>query len=247
MLKKSIFLLALISLIAGYSFAQNPTEKKSGDGPKLEIVGGDTYDWGKVTPKDGPLKAKINIKNVGNELLKVTEVKPGCGCTTAPLDKNDIKPGETATLDVTLNIGSASHQLTKTIRISSNDLNDPNKMLMLKCDVFNPIEIKAPNYFAFGEMRVGFESAATAKVKNNTEKDIVLSDFVVTPANTTVNATGPITLKPGQEIEFIAKAKPEQVGYYNCNFKMKTNHPDYLEMTIYGYGNVKESPVFNNK
>ncbi len=92
--------------------------------PKIEIVGGDTYDWGTVKRTDDPLRAKIKIKNVGTEVLKITEVKPGCGCTTAPLDKNELKPGEEASLDVTLRITGYQGNVTKKCQ---NSLERPNK------------------------------------------------------------------------------------------------------------------------
>lgn len=57
--------------------------------PKISIQGGDTQDWGKVKPKDSPLKASIKITNEGSEELKISDVRPGCGCTTAPLDKKN--------------------------------------------------------------------------------------------------------------------------------------------------------------
>src|SRR5437667_12794840 len=61
---------------------------------KIEIVGGDTYNWGNVQP--GELKATIQVKNTGQGDLKITDVHPGCGCTvTSPIDKNPLKPGET--------------------------------------------------------------------------------------------------------------------------------------------------------
>ena len=45
--------LALMIFAGSFAYAQ----------PKLTIIGGDTHDWGKVKPKDDPLKATIKIKN----------------------------------------------------------------------------------------------------------------------------------------------------------------------------------------
>ena len=64
--------------------------------PQMEIIGGDTYNWGKVKPGKNPLKATILVRNIGNEELHITQVRPGCGCTTAPLDKDKLKQGDTA-------------------------------------------------------------------------------------------------------------------------------------------------------
>lgn len=234
-MKNLSFLIALL-VIPVLTFSQ----------PKLEIVGGDTYSWGTVKPTDDPLKAKVKIRNAGTDLLKINEVKPGCGCTTAPLDKNELKPGEEATLDITLRIGGAGQEITKSIRISSNDPKDPNKYLFLKANVFYPISIKPTRYFTFNEMTVGKEASAKLILKNNTQAEIKLSNVEFSPAELSINLPKEKILKPGEEFELIAKVIPQKKGYFNCSVKVKTNDPDMKELVIPGYGNVKESPIFNN-
>lgn len=214
--------------------------------PKIEIVGGDTYDWGTVKRTDDPLRAKIKIKNAGTEVLKITEVKPGCGCTTAPLDKNELKPGEEATLDVTLRITGYQGSVTKSVRIASNDPTNPNKYLYLKANIFVPISITPTSYFAFNEMTVGKESTAKVTITNNTKESITITPEQVVPENMGINIPKKLVLKPGESFEVVAKVVPDKKGYFNCSLKLKTNNPDQMEIIIPGYGNVKESPLFNN-
>lgn len=85
--------------------------------PKLEIVGGDTHDWGTVKVFESPLKTIITIKNTGNQPLRVFEVKPSCGCTTAPLDKDILNPGETAKIDIKLDLKGNVGAITKDVNI----------------------------------------------------------------------------------------------------------------------------------
>jgi hypothetical protein len=54
-----MFLILSISVIS--AFAQ----------PKIEILGGDTYNWGEIRPNQSPLRAKVQLKNVGKETLKI--------------------------------------------------------------------------------------------------------------------------------------------------------------------------------
>ncbi|MFM7339494.1 MAG: DUF1573 domain-containing protein, partial [Bacteroidota bacterium] len=177
--------LALMIFAGSFAYAQ----------PKLTIIGGDTHDWGKVKPKDDPLKATIKIKNEGNELLKISDVRPGCGCTTAPLDKKELNPGEIASMDVTLKLGATSGMMTKSITINSNDPQSATKVLYLKADVVRPIQILPTQYFSFGEMTVGTKSEAKLIIKNTSTQDIVLSDFE-SLAGITLNLTKPTTI-PG--------------------------------------------------
>ncbi|MFM7158134.1 MAG: DUF1573 domain-containing protein [Bacteroidota bacterium] len=224
--------LALMIFAGSFAYAQ----------PKLTIIGGDTHDWGKVKPKDDPLKATIKIKNEGNELLKISDVRPGCGCTTAPLDKKELNPGEIASMDVTLKLGATSGMMTKSITINSNDPQSATKVLYLKADVVRPIQILPTQYFSFGEMTVGTKSEAKLIIKNTSTQDIVLSDFE-SLAGITLNLTKPTTIPGGGEVELIAKVTPNDKGYFNGVVKMKTNHPDYASLDIIAYGNVKPSVV----
>lgn len=217
--------------------------------PKIEVCNGtDTQDWKTVTPKDEPLKANVPIKNIGNETLIITEIKAGCGCTTARLDEiqDTLKPGESTNLPVTLRIGGATGDLTKTVRITSNDPNSKDKILFLKANIFHPIQM-TPSYFAFNEMKVGSEASSAVKIKNNTDKNLTLSEIVMTPSNVDISLKKDRILKPGEEVEVTAKVKPDKSGYFNCTLKMKTSSKDYPELVISGYGKVNESPIFNSE
>ncbi len=234
---KKLFLLSFMIISSAFTLLAQP---------QLTINGGDTYDWKDVSPKDNPLTATLEIKNTGNELLKISEVKPTCGCTTAPLGKYELAPGEATTMKVTLNMGSSSGKLHKSIRINSNDASQSVKTVSLKANIIRPIEIKPTSYFAFDKLTVGSESSTKVFLKNNTKETITLSDFRVEPDNLKINLNGKVSIKPGEEIELDATLKPQKIGYLNANVKMKTSNPDIPELDIRGYGNVKESPIFNS-
>lgn len=236
MMKKFILSVLSVLMIASVAYAQ----------PKLEIVGGNSYDWGKVGPKDSPLKTKVKLKNVGNEQLIITNVKPSCGCTTAPLDKDKLAPGEVATIDVSFNVGSRAGVNSKTIRISSNDPNSSTTIFRLSADVQKEITLN-PAYFAFNQMEVGKEESSKITIKNTGKKTLTLSNITKSPADLRLNISGNKSLKPGESFDLVAKVTPTAPGYMNCWVKIKTNSVDEPEISISGYGSVKESPIFNNK
>src|SRR5262245_20794033 len=43
---------------------------------------------------------RFSLVNRGSQVVQVNEVKPGCGCLKAGLDRKSFKPGETGTLTV---------------------------------------------------------------------------------------------------------------------------------------------------
>lgn len=236
-MKRYVLTISLMfALILSYSAAQ----------PKLEIIGGDTYDWKDVKPNDSPVKTDIQIKNTGNKKLNINEVKPSCGCTSAPLDKNELEPGESTVIHIKLNLPTNSGPVTKTVYISSNDPQQEKKILYLKANLIKDIDVLPTSYMSFEEMKVGQEKTVKLKIKNNSRKDVTLSDFQATPSTLSINLNRKKVLKPGEELELVAKAKPDKKGYYNCTVSMKSNLQDYQEIKIQGFGNVSESAIFNN-
>ena len=214
--------------------------------PKIEIIGGDTYDWGEVDGNQSTLKAKVKIKNAGNEKLEIKEVKPTCGCTTAPLDKNELQPGELATLDITLKISGSGNDVSKTIRIMSNDAKEPQKVLWLKCKVIRDFQITPNRYFSFQDMTVGYDKTEKVTIRNNSKEVIKLSDFKVEPKELSINLRGEVNIKPGQQIELMATARPNEQGNFRGSVTFKTNNKDNSEVTLNAFGRVKPNPILNN-
>lgn len=212
--------------------------------PKIEVIGGDTYDWGKISaPKEGHLEATIKIKNVGTELLKLLEIKPGCGCTKTDPDKTELKPGEVSTMGVTLNISPMqSGQLIKNITVRSNTPGaDSTKYLFLKADIIRKVQLSPMMYFAFVNPFVGKEMTARLEVVNNDTKDLVVSDFQV-DNDMKLNVSGTRTIKAGEKLELELQATPKMKGPFNGQVKFKTTSEENPEFVISAYANVQENP-----
>lgn len=202
--------------------------------PKIEIEGNDTYDWGKIDPKGAPLKAKVKIYNKGTGTLKIAEVKPGCGCTTAPLDKNNIEPNGFATLSITLNV-SNDGPVHKSIRITSNDPNTPNKILYLKADIVRPIGL-SKNYIAFNNLQIGKESTSNVVIKNNTKKDIKISDIIVEPKDFKVNIKKNTKIPANKELTLEVRITPNNSSNINGKITLKTDNKDMKSIDIFLWG-----------
>lgn len=205
--------------------------------PKLEVVGGTTHDWGTVSFKESPLKADITLKNAGTELLKLNDPKPSCGCTSAPLETKELKPGESTVMHITLNASNAG-PITKSITITSNDPASGTTVMYLKANIEKALQA-APSYLSFNNLEVGKEQSVTVKITNSSSKDVTLSDFNSTNG-ATINFKKPVVVKAGGSVDLVATAKADKVGYYNTIVTMKTSHPDFPVLEVQGYGNVME-------
>lgn len=228
--------LAIMSFAAVSAFAQ----------PKLEIVGGDTYNWGKVNGAQSPLKAVVEVKNVGTEILNISEVKPGCGCTGTILDKKELAPGEIGKIDVSLNVAGVNGPINKSITISSNDATTPTKILYLKAEIARAITMTPTQYLVYNNLTVGQRSEAKINIKNNSSEDVTLSEPIVSDNGLIINIKKNVVIKAGTEFELVAQYTPKVKGYFNGSVKLKTSNNEFPLLDIPAYGNVVEpnSPVF---
>ncbi|TAL69305.1 MAG: DUF1573 domain-containing protein [Bacteroidetes bacterium] len=214
--------------------------------PNLEIVGGDSYNWNMVSPKQSPLKATIELKNAGNQKLMISNVRPSCGCTAVLLDKKELEPGQTANLDVRLNVAAKSGPVVKTVFIESNDPAKPNVNLYLKAEVQVDIEVSPAQYFSFDDMKLGTESTSKVVLKNNSSQTVTFADISVAPDYVKVKIPKELTLKPHEEYEIVATVTPKNKGYFGCILKMRTSHPEYPEITIQGSSVVNDTVKINS-
>ncbi len=207
--------------------------------PKLTIVGGDTYSWGKVKPTTVPLKTKVLIKNTGNQTLKVTDVKVGCGCTGTILDNKTIEPGKTSTLEVSLNIQGINGETTKTITISSNDENTPSKILKLHANVLDPFKL-SQSYILLSNLKVGKESSGEIIMENNSGKDIKITDVSITNNSIVSNVSKKTVIKNGSKFKLQAKATPSKEGYFTSTITLTTTFPDKKKIDVMVYGQASK-------
>ncbi|MDA3844340.1 MAG: DUF1573 domain-containing protein [Candidatus Kapabacteria bacterium] len=228
---RQIFILTLLIFLTGMSAATAQ--------PKLEILGGNTYNWGKVSLDKSPLKTNITIKNSGTALLKISRVKPACGCTTAPLDKTDLQPGETATMNITLNLGKAGGPMQKAVLIYSNDPYNDLTTLMLKCDIWLPLRL-SKKFFGLNMMTVGVEKSVKITLTNQTQKTVTLSNVRVTPDSGRLNIRGKKKLKPGQTINLTLSATAVKPGNTKWTVLIETDCPGQKELKIIGIGRIKK-------
>lgn len=258
----------LFAVAAGNAQQQNATTTPTSKS-KLEVVGGETYDWGKTKPPaDGHLEATIKMKNTGTGAMKLIEVKPGCGCTKTDPDKFEVDPNDVSTMGVKLNISPAqSGPITKSITIrwmdqdafdareafhksgtavpAGLDTTEKTTFLFLKADITRALSLTPSIYFSFQGLEVGKTANTTITVHNNSDQAVTMSDFS-TDNGLVVNQKGSVTIKPGGSLDIVGTVVPAQKGQYSALLKCKTSHPEHPTMEIRAYGFVKESesPVF---
>ena len=169
------------------------------------------------TPAAGADSAIFTFKyeNKGDKLIHISNVRPSCGCTTATLKSNDVKPGEKGEIVATLKTGDHSGQLQKTVTVETDDAKAPSTVLTIKANVSMVLELQ-PNMVFWQAKEDPKPKTITAKVGKgvNIKKLDVTSSapefttkveagaaagefkIVVTPKDTEHQANATLTVKP---------------------------------------------------
>lgn len=198
-------------------------ESKSGPsaqvatGPaKLEVVGGDVVEWGNVAP--GILHKTVQITNVGGDTLRIAEVKPSCGCTVAPISKTVLAPGDTATVDVSLDVANSTGAQQKNLTITSNDVARPSVPVTLKANLIRDLTVIPPMFPSLATPVVGQEFMTFVEVENTSQEAITVKVPLIMegiPAVVRFEPTADTTLQPGGKMRVVAHVKPLQAGPIN--------------------------------
>lgn len=211
-----------------------PGSKPSGP-PKITIVGGDSIAWGRVAP--GNLTYDLKIVNTGGDTLRLTDVHPSCGCTTAPLDKRNLGPGDTSTVRVTMDVTSRSGEQHKTLTITSNDSTRKALVLPLTAFVVRELELEPQFFPVLDSARIGVERGTTVVVKNTGTSAVTLQPATIPVAPEMLvrfEPSAPRQLAPGDTVSFTAFVKPIKEGTASAEVVINTDNKNtpVLKATI---------------
>jgi hypothetical protein len=172
--------------------------------PKL-ILQQTSFDFGDI--KQGEkVSHTFVISNGGGDLLKISDVKASCGCTAAAPEKNELAPGESTNIVVTFNSAGRMGNQSKTIRINSNDPENPEMVLSFTGNVVSASETSAGDptiYFTetqhdFGKVNEGDKVNYTFNFANKGTSALTIKD-IKTSCGCTAALLSQDNLAPGQE------------------------------------------------
>jgi hypothetical protein len=142
---------------------------------KIEIVGGNNFDFGEII-SGTKVDKKVVIKNVGTDTLVIGQVQPSCGCTAALISENKIGPNHSATLDIGFDSRGFNGTVHKSIAVNSND--NRNKVINITFTAtITTILTFDPQFIYF--QNITMDSLATMKIKvtNTSQEAIEIKSF----------------------------------------------------------------------
>ena len=111
---------------SGTKFAAGATETS---GPRIEFAT-QVFDFGKVSAGE-LVRHDFVFTNTGRALLEITDVRPGCGCTTAGTWDRRVKPGQTGVIPLQFNSANFDGKVTKSATVTCNDRGKSNLVLQI--------------------------------------------------------------------------------------------------------------------
>ncbi len=211
---------AMTATMAVAAFAQGETGK-------IEVIGGDAFNWGEVPP--GKLHAEIKVKNIGDAPLRILEVKPSCGCTTTGIDDSLLAPGAIGTITVSLDAASRTGPIEKSLTVHSTDSVTPYRFVRLQADIKRSLTIQPSTYFVVTGATKGVEiAAAPLHIINTGKNPFTVSPPVLASGNVSARfgMTEPRELQPGDTLELPVWVTPNDGTMLYGAITMKTTNPE---------------------
>jgi uncharacterized cupredoxin-like copper-binding protein len=200
------------------------------------------YDFGRIFQGD-TVKYSFIVSNTGGDLLKIEKVITTCGCTVAERSKDELKPGESATIDVLFDTRDRIGPQTKLVAIQTNDPNTQYYRLTLRGEIVDkPIDVEnapaiafASNAHDFGTVTEGEMLEHEFTIRNDGASPLIIKD-VMTSCGCTVAAPEKTALEPGESagllVEFDTKNRR---GRTTRTITVVSNDPrkPYAILTVY--------------
>ena len=138
-MKKIFFSLVLV--ILALTVSSNKAFAQIEAGSKIEFSK-ETHDYGTVKyGADG--SCTFEFQNTGNEPLIISNAKGSCGCTVPEWPKEPIAPGAKGVIRVKYDTNRPG-PINKNVTITSNAINEPNKVIRIKGEVGPAPEVGTP-------------------------------------------------------------------------------------------------------
>lgn len=201
--------------------------------PKMEFQ--HTYfDFG-FSPQSAELTHDFWLKSTGDENLLINNIKTGCSCTKAPLEKDVIAPGDSAKLKIIFSTGRYKGRTFKRPIVETNEGSDLRQLtiianIVMDQDSMFPLLVK-PLLLEF--MIDAGESKHTKKIEitNISDKDYELK--LIEYPDDLVRIELPQKIPAGGTAVAVVKLNPEATrSKFASSFTFEINDEDETRYSV---------------
>jgi len=200
---------------------------------------------GGTVSENSTVKAVFTLTNTGTQPLRITSVRPGCGCTVVSYD-SVIAPGKSGTIKPAVDLkGFRPGHMSRGVTVNSNAANSPTLQLTIEVTITPTIEV-SENYIVFAN------AAPKTMTLSSAKKDLAVSGVVFKPQGGGGGnaprwaSNAPVTIDykfnasdstraDGLKVYRLDLTPPSTDGETLSGvFVITTNHPDKKEISING-------------
>lgn len=139
-MRKSIFTLSLIvTAFLGFNASAQEVQPTS---TAVISVDKEVHDYGTID-QGANGECTFTVTNTGKEPLILSRCKGSCGCTVPTCPQEPIAPGASATITVKYDTNRIG-PINKSVTVTSNANNEPNKVIRIKGNIVGPPTETAP-------------------------------------------------------------------------------------------------------
>jgi hypothetical protein len=224
-------------LAASQSYAQPAPAASSPQGPEM-VFPTNEYNFGKVN-----MGQQVNhvyvVSNAGDATLIISNVAPGCHCTTARPWTREVAAGQTGEIPIKFDSSGFHGDITRTITVTSNGKKAPIQTLYLRGSIWREIEVNPQTAYMNVSPDSDTPATTTVHIVNQAETSVTLSE------PTSVSPAFTATLKtniPGKDFDVMISTKPPLAAGNNVGtISIKTSSTNVPVLTITALAMVQPS------
>ena len=242
---KIIIILISIVVIVGAFLTFFNIQNKSSRPPTISISE-EEWDFGKIKEDERPVHI-FTIKNTGREELIISRARASCGCTATLLSSDNIKPGQSAELQVTFNPTGFNGIVKKDVTIESNDPQLPQTKVTIIAEVEpipSPQAFFSDSQWDLGLISQGDLPTFTFTIENKGKLDLII-DKIEASEYIQYDIEIPLTILPGekQQVTFTYNSSQHELGEVRESVRIYCNDPRREASSLRVNGYIKEKPV----
>ncbi len=166
-----------------------------------------SWDFGYL-PQRANASHTFYIVNPGADSLEITEIKPGCSCTSVSDATGPVAPGDSAAVTITFRSGRYHKFVRKITGVRTDDSTTPKNFLHLVSRVYRPGEptggVKCePPAITPPMVDAVFDAIPDTLRVRNLGTDTLAVDVLRKPERLITNLDFPTSIPPGADAEFI--------------------------------------------
>ena len=177
-------------------------------------------------------KARIVIKNIGRDTLKIVSVTTSCGCTTAKRPKDFLRAGEQDAVEIEFNSTGFRGRIEKHVSILTNDPREYTTEVTLLGDVIEELQpVGTSSVLWLGAVPIGKEVTQTVTFKNVSGKVMTLTGYKSSSSDISV-VFGQRQVLPADTIQVGFKVTPKKSDYISEQVMLETDSKKQSQVPV---------------